>query len=519
MKTLYLAIIAMSGIISSSVGFASADMEKSIIHVNGTQYEIDYKGTNVSVNGVSAHFHSYYDNRLDFNITSSQTQNGLMSISMSNKAAENIFCLTSREVGDIHNSLDFTIGTDKMMPEEFSQSTNFNGISLTFDIPAGSKQVAIDHMFVGMAVADPLQFSGIPEFGIYHPGERLNFTGIVYDGCNRRLSSSDIQIHAGIPSVQDTTVQADKAGVFNTNFTIPNNTSSGRYKLELDGTSGNMSGEFFSILLVERDNETNVSYKLGDPRLGTFVIPYHLDGGEISDIGVDPKSNLLDIRYYASHDAMLEIHIPSELMDFVGNMNDTTTLYSGLRDSVPLIEHLDSQGDRVFTLPITKGQGNVISIQGITYGKDAGYDRQGVVPVKINDTLYFPVPYNITNGSFDITADPADNALRLRIETALDGGHLHLVLPRKLIDSVNEDGKVQDFTVQYWKMMDKKSPVVYHESQASNNTRTLEIDFGNGTSVMYIYGTYLVPEFPFTIPILLTGIVASVILFRMKFRK
>ncbi|HJT10336.1 MAG TPA: hypothetical protein VJ771_06075, partial [Candidatus Nitrosotalea sp.] len=422
-------------------------------------------------------------------------------------------------IGDIHNDPLFTISTDKKYGEEFSQSTNFNGISLTFDIPAGSKQVAIDHMFVGMAVADPLQFSGIPEFGVYHQGERLNFTGIAQDGCNRRLSSSDIQIHAGIPSVQDTTVQANKVGIFNTNFTIPNNTSSGRYKLELDGTSGNMSGKFFSILLVERDNETNVPYKLDDPRLGTFVMPYHLDGGEISDIGVDPISNLLDIRYYASHDAMLEIHIPSELMDFVGTINDTTTHYSGLRDSVPLIEHLDSQGYRVFTLPLTKGQDNVISIQGITYGKDAGYDRQGVVPVKINDTLYFPVPYNITNGAFDITADPADNALRLRTETTLDGGHLHLVLPRKLIDSVNENGTVQNFTVQYWKMMDKTTPVVYHESQISNNTRTLDIDFGNGTSVMYVYGTYVVPEFPFAIPVLVIGITSLIVFSGMRIEK
>lgn len=519
LKTLNLTIIAVCGIISSGIGFASADMEKSIIQVNGTQYEIDYKTTNVSVNGVSAHFHSYYDNRLDLYITSSQTQNGSMSISMSNKAAENIFCLTSREVSDIRNSLDFTISTDKIMPEEFSQSTNFNGISLTFDVPAGSKQVAIDHMFVGMAVADPVQFSVIPEFGIYHQGEHLNFAGIVQDGCNRHLSSSDVQIHSGIPSIPNMITRADKNGIFNTNFTIPGNTTSGRYMMELDGIYGNMSGKFFSTLLVERENETNVSYKLYDSRLGTFVIPYHLDSGEVSDIGVDPTSNLLDIRYYASHDAMLKIRIPSELMDFVGTVNDTTMLYSGLRDSVPLIEHLDSQGDRVFTLPVTEGKDNVISIQGINYGRDVGYDRQGVAPVRINDTLYFPVPYNITNGAFDITADPADNALKLRIETTLSGGHLHLVLPRKLMDSVNENGKDQNFTVQYWKMMDKTAPVVYHESQTTNNTRTLEIDFGNGTSIMYIYGTHVVPEFPFAVPILLTGIMASVIFYGVKFRR
>ncbi|NHI02589.1 hypothetical protein DYY67_0628 [Candidatus Nitrosotalea sp. TS] len=519
MKVLYFFIIAMFGIISSGIDFASADVEKSLIQVNGTQYEIDYKGTNVSVNGISAHFRSYYDNRLDLDITSSQTQNGSMSVSMSNEAAENIFCFASRGIGDIHNFLDFTVSTDKKYGEEFSQSSNFNGISLTFDIPAGAKQVTMDHMFVGMAVADPVQFSGIPEFGIYHQGERLNFTGIVQDGCNRRLSYSDIQIHAGVPSIQDMTTQAGKTGIFNTNFTIPDNASSGRYLMELDGADGNMSGKFFSTLLVEQNNETNVPYNLEDPRLGTFVIPYHLDGGEISYIGVDPISNLLDVRYYASHDTTLKIRIPSELMDFVGTINDTTTLYSGLRDSIPLIDHLDPQGDRVFTLPVTEGKDNVITIQGIHYGKDAGYDRQGVAPVRINDTAYYPVPYNITNGAFDITADPADNALKLRIETTLGDGHLHLVLPRKLIDSINGDGNDQNFTIQYWKMMDKTTPVVYHESQTSNNTRTLEIDFENGTSIMYIYGTYLVPEFPFAVPVLLIGITSLIVFYRVKFRQ
>ncbi|MGI0088703.1 MAG: hypothetical protein ACREBI_12265, partial [Nitrosotalea sp.] len=474
---------------------------KTTVQANGTQYEIDYTGTNISVNEISAHFNSYYDNHLDFGITSGTTQNGSMSVYMSNEAVETIFCYPSRAIGDIHNDGRFTISTDKKYGENFSQSTNFNGITLTFDVPAGTKKVTMDHMFAGMAVADPLQFAGIPRFGVYHQGERINFTGIVQDGCNRRLPSSEISIHAGIPPVQDVSTHADKAGIFNVNFTIPGNTTSGRYKMELDGTDGNMSGKFFSTLLVEKNNETNVPYRLEDPRLGTFVIPYHLDGGEISGIGVDPISNIMFIDYSASHDGTLEIRIPSELMDLVGTVNDTTTLYSGLRDSIPLIEHLDSKGDRVFTLPVTEGKDNVISIQGIIYGRDAGYDRQGVYPVRINDTIYFPVPYNITNGALDIVADPADNALELIIKTTVDGGHLHLVLPRKLIDSVNEDGRDQNFTVQYWKMMDKTTPVVYHESQTSNNTRTLEIDFENGTNVMYIYGTYLVPEFPFAVPV------------------
>ncbi|MGI0088000.1 MAG: hypothetical protein ACREBI_08600, partial [Nitrosotalea sp.] len=59
----------------------------------------------------------------------------------------------------------------------------------------------------------------------------------------------------------------------------------------------------------------------------------------------------------------------------------------------------------------------------------------------------------------------------------------------------------------------------YHESQTSNNTRTLEIDFENGTNVMYIYGTYLVPEFPFAVPVLLIGIASMIVFYKIKIGK
>ena len=518
MKTLHLAILVIISIaILTLIPNAHADTGNSTISVNNTKYEIDYTTTNVSVKEMSAHLNSYYNNKLDFDIIPNPTQNGSMSVYMSNGAVETIFCIPSRAIGDIHNDFDFTVSTDKKYGEEFAQSTNLNGITLTFNIPANSSRVTFYHMFVGMAVADPVQYAGIPDFGVYHQGEKINFTGIVQDGCNRRLSYSNITTHTGIPSVADMATQADKQGIFNVNFTIPDNATSGRYKMEIDGTWGNMSGKIFSTLLVEQNNETNVSYRLEDPRLGTFVIPYHLDGGEISDIGVDPISNILTIRYYASHSGTLEIRIPQDLMAFVGTRNDVTMMYSGLRNSIPITEHLDSQGNRVFDLPVTKGNDNVISIQGITYGSNLGYDRQGVIPIEINGTLY-PLPYNITNGAFSVTADTANKALKLRIDTTADGGHLHLVLPRKVIDSTN-NGIDKNFVVMYMKKNNMMVQPIYHESQTNNNTRTLEIDFGKGETMMYIYGTYLVPEFPFAIPALLIGIISMIVFYRIRFRK
>ncbi|MDE1842716.1 MAG: hypothetical protein KGH95_03595 [Thaumarchaeota archaeon] len=518
MKTPHISIITTLAILTISilgiVSYAYADTGNSTIQVNGTQYEIDYKTTNVLVKGMSAHLNSYYNNRLDFDIVSNPTQNGSMTVSMSKEAMETIFCYPSWAIGDTHNDWDFTVSTDKKYGEEFDQSANLQSTTLTFDVPANSSRITFYHMFVGMAVADPVQYAGIPSFGTYHQGEMINFTGIVQDGCNRRLPYSIITTHAGVPSVVDMKTHADKQGIFNVNFTMPSSVTSGRYKMEINGLWGNMSGKFFSTLLVEQNNETNVSYRLEDPRLGTFVIPYHLDGGEISDIGVDPISNILTIRYDASHSGTLEIRIPQDLMDFVGTRNDITMEYSGLRNSVTLIEHLDSQGNRVFDLPVIQGNDNVINIQGITYGKDLGYDRQGIIPVRVNGTFY-PLPYNITNGALQVTADTADKALKLRIYTIADGGHLHLVLPRKVIDSTN-DGVDKNFVVMYMKKNNIVTQPAYYESQTSNNTRTLEIDFGRGETIAYIYGTYLVPELPFAVPVLLIGFVSLIVLYRIK---
>ncbi|MDE2589343.1 MAG: hypothetical protein KGL95_06735, partial [Patescibacteria group bacterium] len=112
----------------------------------------------------------------------------------------------------------------------------------------------------------------------------------------------------------------------------------------------------------------------------------------------------------------------------------------------------------------------------------------------------------------------ADKALKLRIYTTTDGGHLHLVLPRKVIDSTN-DGVDKNFVVMYMKKNNIMTQLVYHESQTSNNTRTLEIDFGKGETIAYVYGTYLVPEFSLTMPVLLIGIASLVVFYRVRFRK
>lgn len=523
MKTIHFPIVLSVLIAYSMIAVFSlvpsvyAETGDFMVHLNGTQYDIHYKTTNVSVEGVSTHLNSYYDNRLDFDITSSATQDGSMSVSMPNEAVATIFCVPSRAVGDIGKGFDFSISTDKKAGEKFDQTTYINNTSFAFDVPAGSKKVTFYHMFVGMAVADPVQYAGIPGFKVYHQGEQVSLNGIVQDGCNRRLPNSDIMIKPGIPYVGSQKIQADKAGLFYSNFTIPNDTASGRYRMELDGKWENMSGRFYSTLLIEEKNQTNVPYRLEDPRLGTFVISYKLDGGEISNVGVDPISNIMFIDYYASHAGTLYMRIPQDLMAFVGTENDTTMMYSGLRNRVPITEHLDSQGNRVFDLPVTAGHDNVINIQGITYGKNGGYDRQGVIPVKINDTLY-PLPYNITHGSFGVTADAAKNALVLRIETSMNGGHLHLVLPRKVIDSTM-GGVDKNFVVMDLERNNAMIPQLYNESQTTNNTRTLEMDFGKGETVAYIYGTYMVPEFPFAVPILLAGTISSIVFYRMKFGK
>ena len=143
----------------------------------------------------------------------------------------------------------------------------------------------------------------------------------------------------------------------------------------------------------------------------------------------------------------------------------------------------------------------------------------GLKPLNIDGKLY-PVPYNITGGIIQqFYADSFTKKLTIQVIGGVNGGHLHLQLSRKIMDSI-QGGKDARFVVTSEPFEDaNKKQLNYVETQTSTETRTLTISFPKDRSTIEITGTMIVPEFPFAMPILLVSITSLIIFYKMKITK
>lgn len=129
----------------------------------------------------------------------------------------------------------------------------------------------------------------------------------------------------------------------------------------------------------------------------------------------------------------------------------------------------------------------------------------------------YSIEYAITNGVVkNMFIKPQDKRLVISIGAEADG-KLTIVLPRKVIDSI-EDGSDIEYAI-FASDLDGGGDenVNVEEVKNDDQTRTLQIDYPAGTDVIEISGTSVVPEFgPFSAVILAIAIVA-IILFSARY--
>jgi len=501
--------------LSSNVAFAS-----SIITVNDTQYEIVFDTVNSTVSSILPYLNSYAVNSLNMNITGDKQYNGSVTLTLTKDALANIFCIPKFDVDNyLKNNNSIFALIDGIREEHIKTSSTDNNVSLTFDVQAGSKNAIITNGFVGMAVEPLVDFKGIPEVDIYRPDQQVIFNGTLVDACGRHLGEEKIYYTAEQLNVTKQ-VMSDSKGKFSINFTIPENTESGHYTSKIEMYSKDLSGAKTIYLIIEKKGESNIPF-LFKTDFGSFEIPYHFDHGEVIDVNQDFIENSLSIEYYATKNGTMEILFPKTLMDLVSANIGSTTVTTGYQDLTKFPERLDSENHRIFDIPVFEGK-NFINIKIPKYGSDAEYNNAGLQALTIDNTFY-PVPYNITGGI--IQNFYANHYFkRITVETigANGGGHLHLELPRNILDSI-QNGKDTRFLVTDTLIVNglqgDTKPAHYTESQTNADTRTLEIDFPQGRSFVEIKGTQIVPEFPFAVPVMLIGLVASIAFYSVKLRK
>jgi len=125
-----------------------------------------------------------------------------------------------------------------------------------------------------------------------------------------------------------------------------------------------------------------------------------------------------------------------------------------------------------------------------------------VVIIKIED---YDVHYKITGGKvLKIIPDTENTSLIIQIETFNDG-ELTITLPKEIIDT-NEGS--------FFVLVDGEETIYY--SEETSDTRTLLIPFYNGSEVIEIIGTFVIPEFGTIAAIILAVAITSIIVLSAK---
>ncbi len=520
MKTLHYFIIVILAIIGLGSSTAFAEISKSTITVNDTQYEIDYNTTHSTIDTILPDLHSYIHNSLDMNITSDRQYNGSITLTLTKDAVANVFCITRDDVDNyLQNYPAFFVLVDNNY-EKFIPTITNNKVSMSFDIQAGSKNASIVNQFAGMAVSSLVDFKGIPEVGIYRPGQQVNYDGTLVDACGRHLGKEKVYYTAEQINVTKQ-VTSDSQGKFSINFTIPTDAKSEHYqsKIEVYSTD-NISGVKMLYDMIEKDEEVNIPFLL-QTDFGSFEIPYHFDHGEIVDVSQYFVGNSMTVQYYATQNGTMEILFPKTLVDLISGDTGTITVRTGNQDIANFPEHSDSDDHRIFDIPVYTGRNFIDMSVPKEYGHPV-YHNSGLQALVAGNRLY-PIPYNITGGIIQsLEEDTFHKRIRAEIMGAQDGGHLHIELPRSVFDAVqdNQDKKfvVTDTLISNGLPTITKS-IDYTESNTTEKSRTLEINFPQYQSFIDIRGTTVIPEFPFAVPVLLISIVSVIAFYRMWFRK
>jgi hypothetical protein len=113
----------------------------------------------------------------------------------------------------------------------------------------------------------------------------------------------------------------------------------------------------------------------------------------------------------------------------------------------------------------------------------------GSINLKLGNKAY-PIKYQITGAKLAGISAEKDNTTLLVNVSATSNGKLIIELPRNVIDSKKQGNVDDNFAI-----FEDGQYAVDEEIRTNAQSRTLMVGFDNGTSVIEITGTHIVPEF------------------------
>lgn len=187
---------------------------------------------------------------------------------------------------------------------------------------------------------------------------------------------------------------------------------------------------------------------------------------------------------------------------FEGNMIDVAQFFpaqDGSFSHTIIAERPSWKNEGEYLIRASHGGGNLAETSLEFTPKKEFLEINDSYEVQIPNGGTFDVEYTIRGGTVkDMTLIPNDYTLEIGIE-APDEGTVSLKLPRESIDAYKPNGEDEIFIV----LLDNVQ-YPYKETETNDKSRLITINFEEGTTIIEIIGTFIVPEF---------GVFATIVLF------
>jgi predicted phage tail protein len=122
----------------------------------------------------------------------------------------------------------------------------------------------------------------------------------------------------------------------------------------------------------------------------------------------------------------------------------------------------------------------------------------------------YSIRYNVIGGKIlGIIPDQNTFSLQIQLQSKSDGV-LSLNLPRELIDAKKANGTDDDYLVT------SNNKILKFTETKTSDVRTLTIIYPAETNEISVYGTQVIPEFPFALPVLAISLIPLLVFYRMK---
>jgi predicted secreted protein with PEFG-CTERM motif len=178
---------------------------------------------------------------------------------------------------------------------------------------------------------------------------------------------------------------------------------------------------------------------------------------------------------------------------FEGNMIDVAQFFpaqDGSFSHTIIAEKPSWKHEGEYLIRVSHGEGNIAETSLDFTPKKEVLETKDSYEVQIPNGGTFDVEYTIRGGTVkDMVLIPEDYTLEISIE-APDEGAISLKLPREAIDAEKPNGDDEIFII----LLDNVQ-FPYKETEINDQSRLITINFEEGTSIIEIIGTFVVPEF------------------------